>query len=161
VTSLEDNNPSTNKGYVMKEYKFNSTNYDNIEGKSVWDLYVETFRDDLWDLAPTFAWDLEGGGFRVTSSPWDKEETTEEVSEPPKPKKKAKKATKKTTTGMTKTGRVGDKAEDVVAENTWEDEGGQNTNNIDAESVATEASWGAESGVTRPPIKVRAKRAKA
>ena len=80
------------------------TNYDNIDGKSVWDLYVENFRDGLWDLAPKFAWDLEGGGFRVTSSPWDKEETTEEVSEAPKPKKQVK--TKKA--GMTKTGRVGD-----------------------------------------------------
>ena len=135
------------------------TNYDNIDGKSVWDLYVENFRDGLWDLALKFAWDLEGGGFRVTSSPWDTEETTEEVSEPPKPKKK--KATKKTVAGMIKTGRVGDVVKDTVAEDTWTDEGGQNTNNDDAEGVATEASWGAESGVTRPPIKVRAKRAKA
>ena len=115
------------------------TNYDNIDGQSVWDLYVENFRDGLWDLAPKFAWDLEGGGFRVTSSPWDKEETTEEVSAPPKPKTKAKKKTKKTAAGMTKTGRVGDRVEDVT----------------------TEASWGAESGVTRPPIKVRAKKIKA
>ena len=135
------------------------TNYDNIDGKSVWDLYVENFRDGLWDLAPKFAWDLEGGGFRVTSSPWDKEETTEEVSEPPKPKKK--KATKKTEAGMIKTGRVGDEVENAVAEDAWADEGGQNTNNDDTESVATEASWGAESGITRPPIKVRTKRAKA
>jgi len=89
------------------------TNYDNIDGKSVWDLYVENFRDGLWDLAPKFAWDLEGGGFRVTSSPWDAEETTEEVSEPPKPKKKkTKNATKNATTDMTKTGRVGDKPVD-------------------------------------------------
>jgi hypothetical protein len=124
------------------------TNYDNIDGKSVWDLYVENFRDGLWDLAPKFAWDLEGGGFRVTSSPWD----TEEVSEPPKPKKTSKK--KKTTTGMTKTGRVGDDVKDIVAEDALLEEGGQNTNNDESENVTAEASWGVESGVTRPPMRV-------
>ena len=127
------------------------TNYDNIDGKSVWDLYVENFRNDLWDLAPKFAWDAEGGGLRVV--------TDEDTPASPKPKKR--KATKKTTAGMTKTGRVGDKVEDVVAEDTWADEGGQNTNSNDVEDIATEASWGAESGVTRPPIKVRAKKTKA
>ena len=34
-------------------YKFETTNYDNIESKSVWDLYVENFRDHLFDLTPT------------------------------------------------------------------------------------------------------------
>jgi hypothetical protein len=87
------------------------TNYDNIDGKSVWDLYVENFRNDLWDLAPEFAWDLEGGGLRVISSPWDKEEITEEAPKPTKPKKQ-KKSTKKKETGMTKTSRVGDKPVD-------------------------------------------------
>ena len=82
------------------------TNYDNIDGKSVWDLYVENFRNDLWDLAPKFAWDAEGGGLRVV--------TDEDTPAPPKPKKR--KATKKTTAGMTKTGRVGDKVDDVVAD---------------------------------------------
>ena len=39
----------------MKEYKFNTTNYDDIENKSVWDLYVENFRDHLFDLCPSVA----------------------------------------------------------------------------------------------------------
>ena len=136
------------------------TNYDNIDGKSVWDLYVENFRDGLWDLAPTFAWDLEGGGFRVTSSPWDTETTTEEVSAPPKPKKKTKKATKKTTTGMIKTGRDGDDVKDIVAEDTWSDEGGQNTNNDESENVTAAASWGVEFGMTRPPMRVAKRKVK-
>ena len=86
-----------------------ATNYDNIGEKSVWDLYVENFRNDLWDLAPQITWDEKG--IRVVSSPWDTEETTEEVSEPPKPKKK-KKAVEEKETGMTKTSRVGDKPVD-------------------------------------------------
>jgi len=34
-------------------YKFETTNYDDIENKSVWDLYVENFRDHLFDLCPS------------------------------------------------------------------------------------------------------------
>ena len=88
------------------------TNYDNIDGKSVWDLYVENFLTGLWDLAPKFAWDENG--IRVV--------TDEEISTPPKPKKKKTKS--KTTdeasitieTGMTKTGRVGDKPVDGLTQ---------------------------------------------
>ena len=34
-------------------YKFEKTNYDDIKNKSVWDLYVENFRDHLFDLCPS------------------------------------------------------------------------------------------------------------
>jgi len=110
------------------------TNYDNIDGKSVWDLYVENFLTGLWDLAPKFAWDENG--IRVV--------VDEEKSSPPKPKKK--KAIKKsketdpeeTDGGLVKTGRIGDEVEDVLAKARWNDEG----------------------GLTRPPMKVKAKEVK-
>tara|TARA_Y100000310_G_C20189452_1_gene581829 strand:+ start:238 stop:501 length:264 start_codon:yes stop_codon:yes gene_type:complete len=73
----------------MKEYKFDTTNYEDIENKSVWDLYVENFRDHIWDLAPKFACDPEGGGLRVVA---DEEPKTEEVAKKPKQKTKKKKS---------------------------------------------------------------------
>tara|TARA_B100000676_G_scaffold292247_1_gene327687 strand:+ start:596 stop:835 length:240 start_codon:yes stop_codon:yes gene_type:complete len=54
-----------------------ATNYDNIGNKSVWDLYVENFRNELWDLAPEITWDEKG--IRVVSSPWDEVCTANEV----------------------------------------------------------------------------------
>tara|TARA_B100000427_G_C15283215_1_gene496352 strand:- start:73 stop:291 length:219 start_codon:yes stop_codon:yes gene_type:complete len=67
-----------------------ATNYDNIGNKSVWDLYVENFRNELWDLAPEITWDEKG--IRVVSSPWAEEVSVKEVSEEVKPKKTKKKA---------------------------------------------------------------------
>ena len=51
-------------------YKFETTNYDNIENKSVWDLYVENFRDHLFDLTPTL-----GSIFSAEETPEVSEDT--------------------------------------------------------------------------------------
>ncbi len=91
-----------------------ATNYDNIGDKSVWDLYVENFRNDLWDLAPQITWDEKG--IRVVSSPWDEEESVKESSEEVKPKKAKRKSKRKVSVGMTKTGRVGDKPVDGLTQ---------------------------------------------
>lgn len=45
------------------------TNYGNTKGKSVWDLYVENFRDHIWDLTP-----------KLGSSPLPPEEELKERS---------------------------------------------------------------------------------
>jgi len=64
----------------MKEYKFNTTNYEDIENKSVWDLYVENFRDHLFELCPA-----------VNIFGEEKDDNTEQEEKPAKPKKKKSK----------------------------------------------------------------------
>jgi hypothetical protein len=59
------------------------TNYNDIEGKSVWDLYVENFRDHIWDGVT-----LTGG---ISFSSSIEEEAEELAAEKVKREKKAKK----------------------------------------------------------------------
>ena len=37
----------------MKENHFKPTDYSDIGNKSVWQLYVENFRDHLFDMCPS------------------------------------------------------------------------------------------------------------
>ena len=55
-------------------YKFEKTNYDDIKNKSVWDLYVENFRDHLFDLCPSI-------GFLSSTEEEVQEEPSAEPSE--------------------------------------------------------------------------------
>lgn len=61
-------------------------NHEDIGAKSVWDLYIENFRDHIWDLAPRFRLNP----FRVLNAEEESKEKAEEKKRIKKAKNKSK-----------------------------------------------------------------------
>ena len=78
--------------------------YKNIKNKSVWDLYVENFRDHLFDLCPSIGFMSEDSSSPekpaakkpIPLGPDGKPVKPKDLTLPPFPRKKEKKDEKKT-----------------------------------------------------------------